>query len=308
MTFQENLNKIVDAEQPFTLSTLYVLSNLEPEAQAEFEAVWPTTALERRRRIAGSLQELAEEDIELEFSSIFHFLLKDIDPQVRIEAIEGLWEDETRQFLGRLLDIVEHDPANDVREKAAITLGHFCYLAELGKLPERWVKRLHDTLLELVEHKKLPIEVERRLVEDLGYFANDPRVTKIISEAYNDDDDQLQASALRAMGRNMDTRWIPEVGKEMSNDEPALRYEAATAAGEMSSAELLPSVLKLANDEDMEVRLAAIWAIGQIGGPEASRVLKELTSDKREAVREAAQEALTEVTFNANPLNVLRTS
>jgi len=308
MAFTDNLNKIVDSEQPFALSTLYVLSNLEPEAQAEFEAVWPGTALERRRRIAGSLQELAEEDIELEFSTIFYFLLKDTDPQVRIDAIEGLWEDESRQFLARLLDIIEHDAANEVREKAAVTLGHFCYLAELGKLPERWARRLYDTIMELVEHKTLPVEVERRLVEDLGYFFNDPRVTKIIGEAYNDDDSQLQASALRAMGRNMDMRWIPEVGQQMSNDEPALRYEAATAAGEMSSAELLPSVLSLANDEDMEVRLAAIWAMGQIGGPEASRVLKELISDKREAVREAVQEALTEVTFNANPLNVLRTS
>lgn len=292
-------------EQPLALSSLYVLSNLEPDDQREFEAAWPKVEIERRRKIAGSLQELGEEDVELDFTSIFFFLLHDADPQIRVAALEGLWEDESRQLLGQLLDIIKKDAAETVREKAAISLGRFSYLAELGKLPERWIARLCEALLTMVEADNEPIVVKRRLVEALGYLSNDERITKIIQKAYASGDTQLKASALRAMGRNMDKRWLPEVGKEMSSSEPALRYEAATAVGEMSSEELLTPLLRLSNDKDIEVKLAAIWALGQVGGPEAVKTLKELTHSTQVAVREAAQDSLSEVTFAANPLNVL---
>lgn len=309
MSFTDNLNKITDTEQPFSISSLYVLSNLEPEQQREFEVAWPKVAEERRRRIAGSLPELVEEDVELDFSSIFYFLLKDADPQVRVSAMEGLWEDESRQLLGHLLNILEHDPSDKVREKAAISLSRFSYLAELGKLPERWVTRLRDTLLKMVmvneDSDKLPLEISRRLVEDLGYFSNDDRITRIIQKAYTENNTEMKASALRAMGRNMDKRWLPEVGKEMSSKQPILRYEAATAAGEMGSEELLNPLLRLIEDKDTEVRLAAVWALGQVGGPEATKALRELAHNGPEAVREAARDSLSEVNYTANPLNVL---
>lgn len=307
MTFTEDLNKIIDTEQPFSISGLYVLSNLEPEQQREFEAAWPKVPVERRRRIAGSLPELVEEDVELDFTAIFYFLLKDTDPQTRIFAIEGLWEDESRQLLGLLLDILEHDPAEDVREKAAISLSRFSYLAELGKLPERWVNRLRDTLLQMVGENddKLPLQIGRRLVEDLGYFSNDDRITKIIQRTYTNDNNEMKASALRAMGRNMDKRWLPEIGKEMNSKQPALRYEAATAAGEMASEELINPLLRLIEDKDTEVRLAAIWALGQVGGPEATKALRELSHNGPEAVREAARESLGEINYASHPLNVL---
>jgi HEAT repeat protein len=304
--FSEDLLKITDAEQPFALSTLYILSNLESEHQQEFEQRWLQTALERRRRVAGSLSELAEEDIELDFSSIFYFLLKDSDAQIRTNALEGLWEDESRKLLGLLLDLVERDPSELVREKAALSLGRFSYQAEVGKLPERWVTRLHETMLSLSADEQVPVAVRRRLVEALGYFSNSERVTKLIQQSYTSDDIDLQASALRAMGRNMDKRWLPEVGKEMSSTDPALRYEAATAAGEMNSDELLQPLIRLSSDKDSEVRLAAIWSLGQVGGPEAVRVLKELAHSSNEAVREAAQESLDEITFANSPLNVIR--
>jgi hypothetical protein len=304
VTFEENLAKITDTSKAAPTSALYALSNMTPEHQAQFEAAWKGLEVERRRKIAGSLNDLVEEVVELDFSAVYSFLLQDQDDEVRGKAVEGLWEDESREVLGQLLNLLESDPSSYVREKAATGVGRFVYLAELNRLPQRWIDRIRDTLFAQLA-KNNPVEVERRLVESLGYFNNNEQVTKIIEKAYQSDDDLLKAGALRAMGRNLNPRWLPEIGKELSNSDPLLRFEAATAVGELGSKELLPSLVKLCEDEDREVRQAAIWALGQVGGPEAVRTLKSLLNDRSEAVREAAQEALKEVNFNEQPLNPL---
>jgi HEAT repeat protein len=84
-----------------------------------------------------------------------------------------------------------------------------------------------------------------------------------------------------------------------------MRYEAAHSAGEMVLKEAAPRLVDLIDDEDTEVRLMAIWALGQIGGAPASRALTENLQSKDPAIREAAQEALQEIAFAADPLNVL---
>ncbi|MEI6046337.1 MAG: HEAT repeat domain-containing protein [Chloroflexota bacterium] len=302
VTFEENLNKIKESGETVPISALYALSNMTPERQAQFQAVWSNLHPEYRRKIAAALNDLAEEVIELEFDEVFIFLLHDQEAEVRGKAIDGLWENESRQVLGELLKMLESDPSAWVREKAAIGVGRFAYLAEVGRLPQRWIDRVRDTLLAQAMSGKNPVEVERRVIEGLGYFSNNEQVTKIIERAYQSDDDLLIAGAIRAMGRNMNQRWLPEIGKEMSNSDPLIRYEAATAVGEIGSKELLMALVALFQDEDLEVRLAAVWALGQLGGPEASSQLKELLHDERESMREAAQEALKELAYADSPL------
>jgi HEAT repeat protein len=207
--------------------------------------------------------------------------------------------------LNELLKMLESDPSEWVREKAAQGVGRFAYLAELGRLPQRWIDRVHETLFAQASNERNPVEVQRRIVEGLGYFNNNEQVTKIIEKAYQSDSELLKGAALRAMGRNMNPRWLPEIGKEMSNPDPLLRFEAATAVGEMSSQELLPALIPLIEDKDHEVQMAAIWSLGQVGGPLAKRELQGLLKVEGSAVREAAQEALKELAYADDPINPL---
>ncbi len=302
LNFQESLTRIKDTESDFSTGALYALSNMEPENQAKFEAAWPLIEVERRRRVVAAVIELAEDDIELDFNLPYFFMLSDLDPLVRGKAIDGLWEDESRELLAKLLDILAHDPDEFVREKAALGLSRFALLGETGKLKERWTTRLREGLLAVPPK---PLAVARRALEALGYFGQDEIVLKAIERAYTSDDELLKASALKAMGRSVNKRWLPEVGKELSSPDPALRYEAVQAAGEMGSDELLQPVIELTNDRDLEVQLAAIWSLGQIGGPEAQRTLKNVQESDRETLVNAANDALAELTYSANPLNVL---
>lgn len=303
INFQESLAKIIDTKQPFSTGALYAFSNMEPEDQARFERAWPAIESDRRRRTITALVELAEDDINLIFNSVYFFLLKDQDAQVRGRAIEGLWEDESRELLARLLEMVAKDPDEGVREKAALGLSRFAYLAETGKLKERWVTRLRQGLFDRLHSDDT--NVSRRALEALGYFGQDDQVIRAVQEGYNSDDELVKASALKAMGRSINKRWLPEVGKELGSQEPALRYEAVTAAGEMSADELTQLVIRLTEDQDREVQLAAVWSLGQIGGAESSRTLKALTESDDEVLATAATEALNELAFASNPLNVM---
>lgn len=305
VTFEENLAKIKDLDQPLPTSALYALSAMTPERQTQFEAIWPGLDAVRKFKVAASMLDLTEELAELDFSSVYVFLLHDSDPRVRAKAVEGLAEDESRAVLGEFLKLLENEPSPEVREKVALNLAHFALFAETGRLPQRWVDRLRDTLLGQAEAGKNPPEIERRVIEALGYFNNNEQVTKIIERAYRSENEMLKAAALRAIGRNINPRWLPELGKEMSSPLALHRYEAATASGEMGSKELLPSLLRLSEDSDRQVRLAAIWALGQVGGPEAQRTLRVLVKSENSAEREAAQEALKDLAFAENPLNPL---
>ena len=304
-TFDQKLTILSDSSQPFSTTRVSGLSNMSDTQQERFEATWPTIETGRRRRIIATMNELAEDNIELDFSLAYTFALNDADAVVRGAAIEGLWEDESRELLTVLLRILERDPSHVVREKAALALSRFAYLAEIKKLPERWHSRIREALLTAYNNPKEDIDVRRRAVEALGYFSNNPIITTLIQDAYDDDDEVMRASSIRAMGRNINERWLPTVRKELESDEPSLRYEAAYAAGEMGKDEFIQRLSEMVDDDDPQVRLEAIWAMGQIGGPEAQTTLRLLSDSTNEAVRDAAKEALEEVRYATNPMDVV---
>jgi HEAT repeat protein len=293
ISFSESLEKLADAAQPFPISAMYAFSNLEQENADKLAATWHKLEDKRREKVAADLADLAEEDVELEFNEVFYILLNDKDPKVRGIAIDALWEDESRPLLGDLLKIMESDPSNFVREKAAVAVGRFALLAELKKLPERWTEKIRTGLLALTD-AAVP-ELQRRAIEGLGYFGNDPEIQALIGTAFQSEEEAVKSGAIRAMGRNVDKRWLPEIGKELSNRDPALRYEAVMAAGELGAEELLNIVVERTQDPDREVQFAAVWALGQIGGADAKRALSELIRSNNEILSVAAREALREL-------------
>lgn len=284
------------------MSGLSRLSDIEPGERAMLQKAWSEIPPARRRQIAGALVELAEDNIEMDFRTVFFLLLDDEDEDVRAAAIEGLWEDEGTALAGHLLDLLKRDPSPKVRAAAAVGLGRFTYLAELEELDEAWCGRLKSTLLEIIYDSKETMDVRRRAVEAIGYFSGDDEVAKIIERAYDDSDEVMKTSAVFAMGRNMNPRWLKSIVNELHSGKPAMRYEAARASGEMARKEAVPHLVPLIGDDDPEVRLAAIWALGQIGGKKATEVLTRCAYSEDEAVREAAEEALDELQFSADPL------
>ena len=301
-TFNEKLDEIGKGKSP-SIAALTFLSDLGSTERADFRENWPTVPTDRRRFIVHELVQMAEDNIDLDFRHVFLVALEDRDPEVRTTAVEGLYEDESRLLLGRLLDMLRLDPDDGVREAVARALGRFTYIAQCTDKLGANGDKLRQVLLDRANDRDEDTDVRRRAIEALGYFQGDREIEALIAEAYEGGGVRAE-SALFAMGRSMDERWQQVVLDELESSRPAMRYEAARAAGEMTMAEALPFLTRLSQDRDTEVRLAAIWSLGQIGGKPAREALQKALQSKEPAIREAAQEAIDEIAFNSNPLDV----
>lgn len=299
MRFEEYLAQLGDLERPLSHADLKTLSDLGPETLKVFWVAWQRFPTERRLAILRELDELAEDNIDLNFRPIFRVCLNDADPDVRAAAVNGLWEDESESTLDRLIAMLD-DEAGVARAAATIALARFAYLCQVGDLPAATGTRLLNVLLRAATDPEQPLEVRRRAVEALGYFANSPEAQAEIGRAYAHGDLAMRESALLAMGRSMRPTWFPYIERELRSVSPALRYEAARAVGEFAEEgrPLLPALLPLVDDEDTEIALAAIWALGQVGGPSARRVLERIARSRDETRRQAADEALAELSLD----------
>jgi hypothetical protein len=176
-------------------------------------------------------------------------------------------------------------------------------LAEYGELPERYAHRVEEALLSAYEKVEEQLYVRCRVLEAISALSK-PHIEDMIRQAYRSDSLELQVSALYAMGRNCNPGWLPVLLKELRNPNPRLRFEAVRACAELEAEEAVPHLLELTYDSDPEVQLSAIGALGQIGGGEAKEGLQEWLESSEDKIREVAQEALEEIDFWEDPLNL----
>ena len=280
------------------------LSDLGREDAKILAREWQTLPESTRVAIVRTMDELAEERVELTFGRALRVALEDDSAAVRQLAVASLWEDERSDVLDRLRRLVEHDPSQDVRAEAVRGLGRFAEQAAAGDLGEAVSRDLRATLASLASDEASPYGVRRRALESVGVFGREEGVHCLIRDAYEGDEQGLRASALYAMGRSLDRRWVPALLDELQSPEAELRFEAARACGAMGDERAVPELAQLAQDQDVEVRHAAIAALGQVGGRAAIRVLGGLAEGASEADAEPIDDALEEALGAVEPLRI----
>jgi HEAT repeat protein len=246
--------------------------------------------------------ELAEEDFELDYQHLYKVMVKDEDPQVRAEAIEGLYESEDPGLIEILAGLLERDPSEEVQAAAAMNLGRFAIQGELKQIRQSHTDRIRQVLFDTLRNNLRPVEVRRRCLESIAPLEGD-EVIKLIKEAYASGDSSFKLSSIYAMGKNCRSIWLPILVRELSNPEAEFRYEAAVACGELEEEEAVPHLIERVNDADTEVQLAAIQALGKIGGKEAKTCLTKLRRSPVKAVRQMAEQALEELEIYEEPLS-----
>ena len=214
-SFKETLDKIAtDAELHTVL--LYILSKLDQKDLEIFQTNWPTIPTQRRQNIMQELVEICEANFEVCFDPVFLLGLGDEDARVRASAINGLWENESTALIGPLVHLLRTDPAISVRATAAMALGKFIYLSELEEISQTQALLAEEALLETIHQPREDVEVRRRATEAIAY-SSEAGVVDIIENAYYDENEKMQVSAIFAMGRNADERWRPLIITELDN-------------------------------------------------------------------------------------------
>ncbi len=292
--FADAINEIA-TDKTVRTSSLYILSKMDAACWETFQATWPTLVPQRRQEIMQNLVEISEANFEVYFIPIFKLGLNDSDAEVRAWAINGLWEETNPSMISCFVQMLETDETSLVRAAAATVLGNFIYLSEIDELDQAKVEPIKASLLKKILSLEEDIEVRRRAIESMAYLSNED-VTQIIEDAYHDESEDMQASAIFAMGRNADSRWISSVIAELDNPSSAIRFEAARACGELETSKAVNKLAELIeHDFDLEVQEMAIWALGHIGGRKAHDILEKCLDHEVEALATAAADSLDEL-------------
>lgn len=302
MSLERYLAELSDEGKPLVFSKLVNLSTMSAEELRLFREAWAGMGVARRREVASQLVALGEENPEVNFDDIFLACLHDPDGMVRVSAIEGLWEYENRSLIDPLIALLREDRGEAVRAAAAIALGKFALLAELGKLRPDDGAKVEGALVAAIDNQAEQLEVRRRAVAAIAPLSR-PQVTEIIQRAYYSDDAKMRVSAIYAMGKNSDPAWLPTLVKELGHPDAEIRFEAVGACGELGEEEAVPHVERLIHDLDVQVVLSAIAALGKIGGSEAAAALRECLNHPEGHIRDAAEDALEELDRNEDPFS-----
>ena len=301
MTLQNVMRELADPESSVRHTSLVQLSGLTNAELSEVLPDWARAPAERRCEILERLAEIAVDNIELDFGAFFRACMRDGAPTVRVRAVRGLWECEDRTVIRPLIELLKRDQSSDVRAATATALSKFAEMAGEGKLIRRDGQRIREALLTIIDSPDEDIEARRRAIEAVATL-NSSDVRSIIEKAYADSDPRLRQSAIYAMGRTSDARWLPTVIRETGNDDEAIRYEAAIACGLLGEDDVVPLLVNLLNDDDSQVQLAVVRSLGLIGGDLARRALTQAMRHGDDAIEEAAEEALAGIEFDEDPL------
>lgn len=294
--FLSALENLSDGDSSISTSTLFSFSDVNRQELQRFAETWTGLNTNRRRYVALSMCELAEENIEADFNRIFRYLMDDEDAQVREHAINGLWEDEEVLLINPFIGAMRSDASARVRAAAAEGLGRFVLLAETKRIPPERGEQIGEALLAVIRNAAEDELVRRRAIESISY-RGDETVRDIVESAYATENPQMMATAIFAMGRSADPYWRRTVAQELWSSDPQLRFEAVRAAGELEYKVTVPRLIELLDDPDREVQEASITALGQIGGNAARDALIGLVEGEDEVARELAQDALDELEF-----------
>ena len=294
---------MADTGKALVNTHLAALSDMAAADIKNFRQVWKTIETKRRREIIIRLNELASDSVELNFDNIFLSSLRDPEADVRSEAINGLWENEEPALIPVLIDLLNNDPEEKVQATAAQALGRFALMAEINSIAPKYAIQVGQALLDVFNDRNKSIEVRRRALEAVSPLTTE-QVKTAIKTAYESLDERLKISAVYAMGKNCDNKWLPFVLKELKNSDAEIRYEAVTACGEIADEDIMQYLIPAANDEDIDVQLAVIQALGKIGGNEAKLYLQKHADEPNEALRDAIEMALKEISILGD-MNVL---
>lgn len=303
-TFASVLAALFSDDEP-PIHLLYRLSDMSEVDFERFKNEWRAVGEDRRTILTRHMADLSEENYLLDFSPVFAHLFKDVTPGVRVAALDGVWDSEDITLIQPIMDLLSNDPNDEVRAAAARALAHYILLAEWGQIDDSHTPAIVNALLAEYQSPSSSIELKRAALEAVSP-ANHPRIAEIIEEAYEGGNEDLQLSAIFAMGNTADERWLPILEYELNSMSPDFRAEAARACGMIGEQQSIEPLEQLLSDDELEVGIAAVYALGMIGGEQAYDILSRLAEDPDyEDYYDAIDEALEEMEWIDSGLDIL---
>jgi len=304
MPFASVLEALFSAED-LPIYLLYRLSDLSDAEFEQFKQEWRDVDEQRRIAVVLHMSEIIEENFLVDFSPLFAHMFDDESAAVRVAALDGVWDSEDQSLVPLILDMLATDEDAGVRAAAARSLAHYILLAEWGQISDAYTGEIVDGLLAAYDNPRSSLEVRRAALEAVSASSH-PRVPELITDAYEEGPNDLQLSAIFAMGISGDERWLPILEEELSSPSPDFRAEAARACGVIGGHSSIEALEQLIDDDDPEVGASAILALGQIGGERIFAMLSRLADDPNyEEYYDVIEDALDEMEWMDSSFDML---
>lgn len=273
--FKNILAQLVNESSLLPPNYMESLSQLSPQEAKELSEIWKDIPELRRKSILEDLENLSDSDYLMDFKEVFMIGLGDPEPNSRILAIQGLWEENDSAIARKLLSILSNDPSPEVQAQAASGLGAYVYLGELEEIQPDLSKEINTALFTFYSDQDISPEIRRKALESLS-FINQEYIFEQILDAYLHGDLEWVATAIYAMGRSADDRWEKYILEALDHSEERIRLEAVRAAGELGILKAESRLIKALKETDDQIRLAAVWSLSEIGGDHTEDALNEL--------------------------------
>lgn len=287
----DELAELMQSDQALPPAAIYTLARMSKPQLAQWKQRWDALDADRRAALMEQLRDIADEEIENDFSPIFLHGLSDADSRVRLAATEGLAGEVDAQFVDPLIARLEQDSQEVVRAAAAEALSALMSQGELELLPKAARDKVYRALRSALQREPQTSSVYRRALEAIAYVSNE-EVDWLIRSAYHADDDLLRLSAVVAMGRSANTAYQPFVRAELHSVSPLVRSAAAIACGELEDEEATADLIKLLDDPSDTVRFATLQGLALIGTQAARDALEHAAQSDDEVFADAALEAI----------------
>ena len=133
----------------------------------------PKNELSKQEKITLLKRLIESEDVFYDNRSTFQEFLPDPDPEVRILAIQGLWDYPAPDLIDPLIDMAQRDPDQQVRNRAITALGRYVYEGEMADYDFDW-----GEMEAIIREDELPEESYRRVV---AFLVDIPRHVLAVS-------------------------------------------------------------------------------------------------------------------------------
>ncbi|MFK7804836.1 MAG: HEAT repeat domain-containing protein [Anaerolineae bacterium] len=294
--YAQIISDLFEPEKEIPVSAYYYLSDLPPEHLTRLKNDWLNLEERRRGTIARNLADIAESNFAVDFSPIAADFLKDPSDDVRLAALDMLWDTDKISLIDPIITLMKKDKAISVRASAAASLGHYLLMAQWGEIGLEVEEPIAQALIAQITNLMTPIPVRRAALESVA-SAPLPEVQTYIRDAYESGVPEMELSAIFAMGRSADAIWTPIIQNELENSETEVRAEAAKAAGIIGDSSFAEALAEMARyDDDLEVQIAAVHALGLIGNEIATNTLSEMAEEAEDdALIDAIEESLEDM-------------
>lgn len=296
--FHQVLESLIDESRLFPPAYLHRFSDLSSADLNSLKDVWEQVPATRRESLLEDLEDLYDADTLVSFDELARFALVDENARVRASALRLLWDYQGTDLIPVFSRLLEKDPDEIVRALAASLLGQYIFLGELEQISASSLHAIEEQLFQTIESSETKL-VRRRALESLGYSSRD-EVDPIITNAFESGDPEWMASALFAMGRSNDEKWVPIVMEMLDHHERDVQIEAVRASGTLEIEKARKPLLQMikAGIDDPELRTTVAWSLSQIGGDQVGAALaKLLKKAENDEEAEIIQNAIDNLEF-----------